>query len=58
MGMMWKQHGVNLRVTFKEVAEVVCGRKKVRKEKRTAWWSKEVEVAVKARRRHIRGGYK
>ena len=34
----------------KEVAEVVCGRKKVRKEKRTAWWSKEVEVAVKSKK--------
>ena len=34
----------------KEVAEVVCGRKKVRKEKRTTWWSKEVEVAVKSKK--------
>ena len=29
----------------KEVAEVVCGRQKVRKEKRTAWWSKEVATS-------------
>ena len=33
-----------------EVAEVVCGRKKVRKEKRTTWWSKEVELAVKSKK--------
>ena len=33
-----------------EVAEVVCGRKQVRKEKRTTWWSKEVELAVKSKK--------
>lgn len=33
-----------------EVAEVVCGRKKCRKEKRTSWWSKEVEQAVKSKK--------
>ena len=30
--------------------DVVCGRKKIRKEKSTAWWSKEVEVAVKSKK--------
>ena len=30
--------------------EVVCGRKRVRKEKRTTWWSKEVEMAVKSKK--------
>ena len=33
-----------------EVAEVVCGRKKCRKEKRTAWWSTEVELAVRRKK--------
>ena len=32
---------------FKKVAEVGCGRKKVRKVKRTTWLSKEVKVAEK-----------
>ena len=38
----------------KKGAEVVCGRKKVRKEKRTTWLSKEVKVAEKIRNRHKR----
>ena len=42
---------------FKKVAEVVCGRKKVRKEKRTTWLSKEVKVAEKRQEIGIRGGY-
>ena len=33
-----------------EVAELVCGRKRVKKEKRTTWWSKEVEMAVKSKK--------
>ena len=33
-----------------EVAEVVCGRKRVKKEKRTTWWSKEVKMAVKIKK--------
>ena len=37
-------------IFWRYTAEVVCGRKRVRKEKRTTWWSKEIEVAVKSKK--------